>query len=77
MTFASKKEATKKDGTIKKGFKEVTGKDGRIRYLTEKKKEPRKEPEEVKPKVLPKKTIKESPKVDKKGVKEHLTVGLD
>jgi len=57
MPFASKTNACAKNGNIKKGFREVTDKNGKIRYMTDnKKKDVKKDVKEVK---------KDKPKTEK------------
>lgn len=36
MPFAKKQDALMKNGKLKRGFREITGKDGKIRYMSEK-----------------------------------------
>lgn len=57
MPFASKAAAVNKQGNIRKGFREITDKNGKTRYLTENKpvkkeikKDVKKDVKEVKPK---------------------------
>ena len=72
MTFVSKKNALKKDGTLKTGIKAVTGPDGRVRYVGPnlKKKNPA---EEIKKEIIKKETIKKEKKLKTKETKTTKT----
>jgi hypothetical protein len=77
MVFVSKKDATNKNGTVKKGFKEIKMSNGSSRYVA---------PKEVKEKIIKPKVVKKeskpvkevkTPKINIKGVKKSLTEGID
>ena len=63
MVFASKQQATDSKGKVKKGYKAVTDKNGKVRYLTESK------PVKTN-KVQQEKVAETKPKKEKKEKKE-------
>lgn len=63
MPFASKATATNSNGTLKKGFKEITDKNGKTRYLST---TPATRKASTMPKIKDSKKSKESKKEPKK-----------
>ena len=63
MVFASKQQATDSKGKVKKGYKAVTDKNGKVRYLTESKPVKTNKVAETKPKK--EKKEKKEKKLDK------------
>lgn len=63
MPFASKATATNSNGTLKKGFKEITDKNGKTRYLSA---TPAPRKASTMPKIKDSKKSKESKKEPKK-----------
>ena len=66
MVFASKAIATNSNGTLKKGFKEITDKNGKTRYLSD---TPAPRKASTMPKI--KESLKESKKEPKKTTKKE------
>ena len=67
MPFAAKSVATQKNGTVKKGFRLITDKNGRERYMTDDTKK-----KDVKPVVKKvKKEVAETKEVKNKGVAQQ------
>ena len=54
MPFASKSNAIGKNGKLKRGYREIVGKDGKTRYMTDTKKKDVKPKKEVKTKKVKK-----------------------